>query len=358
MNALTPPNVPTRRSGSHVVDMSLHHEPGLIDLMAITWQNRWLVIACLALSAAMGGMVTAFSERPYAYTTTIEIGTVQRQDAASAIEPSESVLAKIDNAFLPAIEQAHGSAIAEPGFTVNLKVKNPRGTGLLILSSKGPEARQADHIAIQQQVAARIIEEHRRHIDLMRTTLRLEIEEARRSASAMKSKSSTLAMRRDLIQQKKELTTRRLHEIDNEMARISSNREQAGKSLTNQEQVLTVMMLDLQVMRERDRRDELQRELIVGLAEEGEALARDEVDFRRDEQNQQGRIAGIEARLANLSQTRIIGEPQRSQSPVGIGGAVIMAIALGVGLLFSVGFTLLVRGLRQQARFASSATTL
>lgn len=344
------PAMPTRRSGSHVVQLPQMAEPGFIDLLLTLWGNRRLMIVSLASCLVLGGTVAALWPPTYAYATTIEIGTMQRGESFSVIEPPEAVVAKISNAFLPAIEQAHGLATATPGFTLNLSVKNPRGTGLLILTSKATEADQDTHLSIHRQLAERIREEHRRHVALMRTNLGLEVAEARRLANAIKDRSNTLAVRRSLIEEKRQLTAKRLQEIDGELARISANREHAGKSLTGQEQVLTLMMLDLQLTRERDRRDALQRELVLGLVEENDGLARDEAEIQRDRQDREGHIAAIEARIANLSETRIVDGPQRSQKPTGIGPAIIMAIALVTGVMVGIASAMLAQGLRDRRR--------
>jgi capsular polysaccharide biosynthesis protein len=312
----------------------LQAEPTFIDLLLTLMRHKAIIIICTAIGACIGGMAAIMVPRTYAYTTTLEIGRVQEGAAMAGIEVPEAVIAKVTNAFLPAIERAHGDARGESGFTLGLEVKNPRGTNLVIITSKAATDRQEEHLTLHRKVADRVLAEHQSEFKLLRTNMELELDQARRAAAGFKDQEATLALRRTLLQEKRALASKRITEIDNELASKTESRTTAGRSLTGQDQVLTLMMLDIEITRERDKRDDVQRELALGLVEETHRLSRDEADLLRIRQDQEDRITAIQARIANVAETRLIGEPQRSQKPVGLGKTMqgIIGVFLGFGL--------------------------
>jgi hypothetical protein len=152
-------------------------DTSLISQLVTWWNHRWLIFASVAICTALGVIAAVLLPRSYGFTTTIEIGQVQLQGGGSAlIEPTEAVIAKITNAFLPQIERAYEERNGRTGFTIGMDVRSPRGTSLLLLSSKGSQAQQEEHISIHSLIVQRVVEEHRREVELMRTNLGQELD--------------------------------------------------------------------------------------------------------------------------------------------------------------------------------------
>jgi len=324
-------------------------EPSFIDLLVTLAQHKVVVIGCTALGLAAGVTIAVLVPRSYAYLTTLELGTLQ-QGSASAIESPEAVIAKVTNVFLPVIERSHGETIGEPGFTLGMDIKNPRGTNLVVLTSKGPVDHEQEHVTLHQRVAERVLNGHKQQFQMLRTNLELELEQARRAAAALKDQAATLVLRRALLEEDSTRNTRRLAKIEGEMARIAGNRDVASKNLTGQEQVLTVMMLDLELARERGKQDELDRQLTLGMKESRDRLIRDEADLQRTEQDHLGKITAIQARMAIVAVTKLVDEPQRSQKPVGMGRSLIAILGVVVGMLAGIGIALTRQALLNRAR--------
>jgi hypothetical protein len=348
MSAIIPNLSPQERAVRPLASESSSGEAGMIDLLLVAWQQRML-IGIGMLVGLVGGGAFAMTQAPaYTFTTTLELGTVQGQKGGSPIESPEATIAKINNAFLPAIERAHGQATGDPGFVSGVEARTPRGTNLLVLASRGTLDQQEVQLGIHQRLAARILEDHRKDIALVRTNLDLELEQARRAVSAIKEQVSTFSLRRTLLQERRTLAARRLQEVDNELTRITTNRDVAGKTLSGQEQVLTLMMLDLQLAREREKREELQRQLAIGLTEEEDRLAQEETGTQRTLQDSEGRVAAIQARIVHIPETRLVDQPQRSQRPVGTGRTTLAIMGLLIGAVFGSVFAWLKHGLQSR----------
>ncbi len=334
MNVMTP--TPTPGQSTAHADLPAHaitdreSEPTFTDLPTLMRHKR-VIIAC-TLVGAIGGVALAMqTPRTYSFTTTMELGSTQ-VGSSNPIEPAEAVIAKVTNAFLPSIERAYGETIGDPGFSIGLDIKNPKGTNLLLMKSKGPLDKQDEHRELHHQVVERVLAEHHQDFQMVRTNLDLELEQARRDAAALKDQAASLLLRRTWLQESRNLTNDRLVKIDSELARLATNREIAGKTVSAQDQVLTLMMLDMDRNREQDKRDNLQRQLSLGLAEEADRLTRDEADLKRTEQEQAGRITAIQARIANVAETKLVGEIQRSQKPVGMGKTLIAGLGVILGM--------------------------
>jgi len=341
MNAIPPTPIQSSRSPRHSDLLRIAGaEHTLFDLLLIFIRYKWTLALATVAGTAIGVLVAMVLPRTYAYTTIIEVGRTE-QGAAAMIESPDAVISKISNVYLPAIERQHGQQIGKPSFVLGLESKNPRGTKLVVMVSKGTEEQEDEHLSLHRQVAERVVVDHRRELQLLRTTFDLDLAEAGRAAAACKDKITSLAVRRTLEQEKYSLTTQQLRQLDEGVKQIEANRDSAGKFLNRQDQVLTLLMLDLQVAREREKQHDMQRDLAIGYAAEAERLAQEEADLHRSQQEQDGRITGIQARIAHIADSRVIGDPQRSQLPVGMGRVMITVIGIIMGVVSGIGIALL-----------------
>jgi hypothetical protein len=310
----------------------------VFDFVMMLVRYKWIVFLVTLVGAGCGLALALYVPRVYTLSSIIEVGTFERE-ATTIIEAPESVISKISTVYMPVIERQHGKEIGIPAFSLGLELKNPRGTNLVVLTNRLTEGQEAEHVTLHGLVTERVLNDHKAKFQLLHTTLELELEQARRVAASLKDKAQAITVRRNLMQEKRNLTTQRLQLIDSELAGIEANRNTAGKSLSSQDQVLTVMMLDLQLARERDKQAELQRAMAIGMAEESDQLTREEADLQRSQQDQDGRIVGIQARISHVAETRLVGQPQRSQKPVGIGRSTIaiggLIMGLGIGILLA-----------------------
>lgn len=306
-------------------------EAGLLDLL-VTVMHHWSVVvvgAGLGLAVGAGCMLTV--PRQFSFTTTIEVGSLEQGGAASVVESPETVIAKINNAYLPVLEHAHALANEDPGFSMGLDVKNPRGTSLVVLTSRAPITDEAEQTSLHQKISQKIADEHNRKFRFVRSMLDLEEAESRRALVTIAARLESLTQQRALLQERKTLVTNRLAEVDQTVAQVSQNRATAAKNLTAQEQALTLMMLDVEFSREQDRQENLRRELSLTLEEEEARLIRDAGDLDRERQDQLGRIAAIQARIQNTAETRVVGQAQRSRRPVGLNGVMMIIIGFAAG---------------------------
>lgn len=353
MSAIPPEPIPSNpaRIGDSVPVLTAHpdDEVGLFDLL-VTVMHHWpVVIVGAVLGLVVGAGYVQMAPRQFAFTTTIEIGSLGQGGATSDVESPETVMAKLNNAYLPVLEHAHALASEDPGFSMGLDVKNPRGTSLVVLTSRAPLTDEAEQTSLHQELSRKIADEHNRKFRFVRTLLDLEEAESRRALVAIAARVEGLTHQRALLQERKTLVTNRLAEVDQTVAQVSQNRATAAKNLTAQGQALTLMMLDVEFSREQDRQENLRRELSLTLEEEGDRLTRAAGDLDRERQDQQGRIAAIQARIQNAAETRIIGHAQRSRKPVGPGSSLII-IGLAAGGILGVLLALMKQAISNHKR--------
>lgn len=310
-------------------------ESGLVNILLLLARFKWIVIPAMLVGGGIGLLLAVVVPRSFAYSTTLEVGSVERESTA-VIESPDSIISKITTVHLPAIEREYGTTIGQSGFVLGLEVKNPRNTNLVVLTSKGPLDEESTHRFVQGKIVDCILADHRDKLAFLRTNLTLELEQSRRQAESLKDQAAALVVRRTLLEERRSLTTQRIEQIENDLARVINNRELAGKSLTGQDQVLTLMMLDLQLVRERDKSMDLKRELAVGLAEERDRITREEADLARSQKDQDGRIAAIQARISNIDASKLVGETQRSQKAVSFDPIVVFGVTLVLGAFFGI----------------------
>lgn len=153
----------------------------LVDLFKVFWKRKWLILGVILLVTALGTLYALLRETVYEYSTTIEIGSRIQGDKQTPIEPARSVVAKLENSYIPeAIRTYQKELTEEDSFEGMLRVdvRSPRDTDLVLMSSQGPEDLARYYLPLQEQVLDRLREDHRRVTSVVRSQLEDELQQA------------------------------------------------------------------------------------------------------------------------------------------------------------------------------------
>lgn len=142
-------------------------EVRLTDLALVMYRRRRLFFLVLAACLLAAAIYVELRPAKYAFTTTIEIGSLINEEDGKKklmpLEPSKSVVTKLEQAYIPAVMQERNTA-NEKATPIMVKVTAPKDTELVVLESKGA-ARDADnHLEVQRLATAKLIEDHQRRL--------------------------------------------------------------------------------------------------------------------------------------------------------------------------------------------------
>lgn len=158
-------------------------EVRLTDLALVMYRRRRLFFLVLAACLLAAAIYVELRPAKYAFTTTIEIGSLINEEDGKKklmpLEPSKSVVTKLEQAYIPAVMQERNTA-NEKATPIMVKVTAPKDTELVVLESKGA-ARDADnHLEVQRLATAKLIEDHQRRL----VPLKIDIEHTLYTAKA------------------------------------------------------------------------------------------------------------------------------------------------------------------------------
>jgi uncharacterized protein involved in exopolysaccharide biosynthesis len=294
------------------------------DSLLSLFRYKWLLLTGAVVGLGVGIAMGMTLVRSYAYTTVVEIGKTDQ-----LIETPDSCVAKLMNAYIPEVQMQNRTASDDHQSVIDLEVKNPRNSNLLVFTSKAPQADESAHIAVHQQVTDRLLEDHHKQAAIFRMNLEFELNQARQKLDELKDQNNTIALQMKLIEQNRALTNSQLSDSNAYLDRVTRNRESAGKVLSGNDQLLTLLMIDNQLAQEQNKRNLLQERLQVGLVQDEERVNKDLASNKRSIQTQEEQVKQLQFRLSNILETRVIASSRRSMSPVGLGrGLTALAVFL------------------------------
>ncbi|MBA3935936.1 MAG: hypothetical protein H0X38_00590 [Planctomycetes bacterium] len=307
------------------------------DGLYLVMRSHLLLIASIAIVGLASGVgVALVKPRVYAFTTVLEIG---RSD--QPIESPASCIAKIKSAYAPIVQQKlrEGSGGAQ---LIDIAITSPPNSVLVTLATRGVSADSARHIELLNEVASELLQDHRQQMVLTRGILDGERSLSELKLGEIKERKHWIANERKLLEDDRALVQAQFTAAAVRMTSSASNRETAGKMVNTQEQVLTLLMIDNQLVVESSRLDQLEERLRIGIPQEFQRLEREDADNVRNLSSQQEQIEQIKHRIANLRDTHLLASPRQSLEAVGVGRSLIALIGLCIGLVAGLGFALIV----------------
>jgi LPS O-antigen subunit length determinant protein (WzzB/FepE family) len=311
-------------------------EISLVDLWLVLVRRRAIFITVAALCLVAGLLYAIAMPRSYQYSTSIEIGS--RHDGASIelVESPETLLAKINESYIPLARQQYLLAHPELQAVPDMDARIPKGSQIIVLGSKGAETESEMHVALQQAVVDMVKKDHGRMIDVLRKESEIQQQRATAKLDELKDEASLLQAREKRLADMANLLGKQASEARDDLQQAQGNRQRATGAAKDAAQAMTLLMLDSEIQQHRLRLAKLDERLQIEMAENQDKLTKALADNRRAQTNQQNNIAKLDIQLANLRETRALLPPMRAAEPAGPGRSVIVALALMLGLMLGV----------------------
>lgn len=311
-------------------------EINLVDLWLVLVRRR-VVFATVAILCVVAGLLYALVvPRDYQFSTSIEIGSRLDGSDVSLVEPPETLLAKVNESYIPLARQRYLLAHPDIEDVPKIDARIPKGSQIIVLNSKGPESESAIHETLQQAVVDMVKKDHGRIIDVMRKESEIRQQRATAKLEELKDEASLLQAREKRLSDTTTLLAKQASEARADLQRAQSNRQRATGAAKDAAQAMTLLMLDSEIQSHRQRLAKLDERLQIEMADNQDELTKALADNRRAQADQQNNIAKLNIQLANLRETRALLPPMRSTEPAGPGRSVIVLLALLLGLMLGV----------------------
>lgn len=252
--------------------MNTMHQPyrdndeiDLVDLF-LGLKKHWLaMLVTFCVLAVMGLVVASQWPQKFSYTTVLSVGGTLGTDGVQPLETPESVMAELENAYLPAELRAAKTVTANPP---RITISIPKGSNVVLLSAKGTRDQGSTIEALMKASLAHVIRQHAGLLDSLKNTI-----------------SAGYALR--------------MGKLDDQIGTMKAS-------------------LDTKGLRASDR---------ALMTNQLQALQQQKVDLKQQ----------LQQALTALRPTVLVGSPQQSPKPVGLGPLAITALSLMLSVMGAFG---------------------
>lgn len=311
-------------------------EISLIDLWLILARHQKVFWAILSLSIVAGVLYALLAPKIFNYTTSIEIGTRVQKEVISPIEDPQTVLAKIQESYVPLVLNENQKANQVENIKYDIKTRVPKDSQLVVLESKGPEKVAPVYLDLHNNVVSKIQHDHQRIIEIIRKEAEIERNKAVNKLNELKDGFKLLTARESRVNSLELLLSEQLGQAKVHLDKAESSRQRAIKEATNEVKAMTLLLLDAEIDKQRQRLAELQERLKVEVADKKDEYIKQLADNQREQANQMDQISRLETQLNNLRETRALVPPMQSNEPTGLARSVIVLLAIIIGLFIGI----------------------
>lgn len=309
-------------------------EISLIDLWIILIRRKWVIAGVLLLCVLLGLAWVLLKPPTYQYGTTIQIGQVFAGDDLQPIEAVGSVLAKIQETYIPLARGRLLSGDALGGF--KLDAKSPAGSELIVISGEGSPAQQSIYLPLLQDVVGQVQADLRPRFNAAREATERERDNAESRLEQLKAEAALSQEQLKSLNSWTQTVNQRLQAARSD---LQSLREQRNELLTrapanSADTRLIALNGDITSLREST--GDLQEQLGRWIPAQRDEIMRQLKQNHTDQSAQQTRIQEVKARQAALQPTLAVLKPQRLPEPIGTSPIVILALAGVLGLMLGV----------------------
>lgn len=363
------------------------NEVDLVQLWLILLKRKYLLGGVFFICLLVGAAFVFLAPTKYTYSTTIQIGktfTSNGEGVIREIESSEVVLAKLKESYIPlAVNQM--MMLEDKVFAV--KVKNPKGSDLMILSSKCMTNMAKSYTKLHNLVTKPLMEDHLKIIGVPRKeyqilsqqesiklknledpriysieekNLQIQVEAAKMYLTEIENTEKLLLSQKIRLTETQVLLEQQITKAEDELAQVHASQPKAANEVDEGVHAMNLLMITNQTMEKEKRLYRLQ-ERTIDLEDKKEILRNDitqnsqerklqkeeiaklqleliqlKVQREADIDYQKMVISSIDNKLANLQETRPLGVAVRSVRPSNPSKTVVLAISGLLGLVGGV----------------------
>lgn len=351
-------------------DMQVYYqedEISLMDLFLVLVRRRMTIVLVLGICALMGILYALVKSEKYPFTTRIEIGRLVIKDGDTQrlelIEKPEAVLAKINDGYIPIIQNNYLLENPEKTTAPKITARVPRNGEVIIVESIGKKEAEELHLTMHQDIVDSVIADHDKkallnkngyiadldrakikleeltdpaYLDVKKKTLEIKLVEAQVDLArlsdpvalavpkkALESEANRSKLRVQEIEDEKNLLQAqlvRLDEVERLLQKQSSDlseqirtvikrRENALKEMGNEAKAMTMLLIDNEIQQNRNRLSDIEERLYVEVKDERGEITKEMADLQRERDDENKTLAVIRGEMEAL-----VSENKREQA--------------------------------------------
>ncbi len=313
-------------------------EISLVDLWLVLAKRKKLILATIIAFSVLGVGAALLLPKNYAYRTTIEIGTRLEGERTVLIEGVESVLAKVNETYIPLAQHQYREKNNDDDELHEIKASIPRKSHIIVLASKGKEAKAEVYKALHLAVVEGLKQNHARILDVVRNNLALEKNKAERDLEEKAQQVKVIGAELKRVDISAGLASKQIKESESLIKNAKQNRTKAIREARDEARAMTLLMLDNEVQQNHTRLARLEERLHVDLADKRDKLEKSLADNKRSQLNVKDNITRIKLQIANtfLQETRAVVPAMQSIKPGGLSKKALVMLSIVLGGMVAV----------------------
>ncbi len=325
---------PTINSANVDSNTACDDEISLLDLLRVLVEEKRVILIVFLVFVVLGVSYALLRPEVYRYTTTIEIGTIMEDGRAILIDRPETVLAKIQEAYIPyVLEQSEKTGGAKE---YRISARIPRGSEVVVLESKAAEDEEDAIVTLHKKVVDLVKQNHQRVFEIIKKEMEVELDKSKNKLSALQDRHRALTADLKRLDRTAKLLNDQIEELKALVADAIRYRKLARSQTGDETQAMTLLMIDNEIQQNNQRLAALEERLHIDIPREKDSLNNAISDNSREQQEQAAEIAKIQAAVNNMRETRMLISPMRSPKPVGPGGITVILASVVAGLFAGV----------------------
>lgn len=311
-------------------------EIDLVDLWLVFIRYKKVFLITFAACLALGLIYALLMPKSYNFTTSIEIGTRLQKEEIISIEDPQTVLAKIQESYVPLVLNEYHRTNPVTDYSSKITARIPKGSEIIVLETRGTENGAPTHLELQKNVVEKVRQDHQRIIGIIRKEVEIERNTAINNLNESKDHAQLIKAREQRVNGLEMLLKQQLEAAKTYLSKAEKSRQRAVREATNEARAMTLLLIDADIEKQRDRLAEIQERLRVEVADKKDTFAKQLTDNQREQAGQMDQISRLETRLVNLRETRALVPPMQSNEPVGISRTMILVLAAVLGVMLGV----------------------
>lgn len=332
-------------------------EISLIDLWMVLVRRKRALLVVFSFVFLVAILLAAIKKDKYQFSISLEIGSVMEDGKPALIDQPETVLAKIQEGYIPAVlsDYANNNPDADL-FEITARV--PKGSDLVVVEAKEKESNAELIKSLEGAVVDLIKMDHSRIIELVKSDFQADLEKKKRALESVQEQQKMLLSDLERNKVLSTLLERQVADVKSLMDDAISSRKKARGSVGDATSAMTLLMIDNEIDQNRKRLAGLEERLQVNLPKERENLQKSLSDNAREQSNIQTAFEQVSLRLKNVRDTRALIQPTQSLKPVGKTKPLILLLGMIFGLImgiFAAFFAEFLSKAREQLKAQSTA---
>ncbi len=329
-----------------VVDPSLRYvmvdshndEINLLDLWLVLTKRRSLFLALVLLALLAGISFALIQPEKYNYSTAIEIGGISHDSSGRLvfIEDPASVLAKINQSYIPLVTAIFLEKNPEFEGVPDIKAKLEKNSNIIFLDIKGPEKNKNTYIQLLNSVVDTVKLDHQRISALKVKDLELSKYRIENEIARLNDQEQLILSQNKRLDKKEELLADRIKETRTQLNESMGMKKEAASESRTEGKALALMMVDSELRSTRDVLAQLEEQLLITLENKREVLLNKLTENKQQQTEKTILLEKLEIESKNLLETRAITRPIQSVKSVGMGKMLVVIISLLAGIFIAI----------------------